>query len=255
MNRFAPRLLRRSALAGLIVAVIANGSPARAQDAPFTDAQKSAIEDMVRDYILQNPEVVLESLRIMEERQRMAEEERLKLKLQQLKPALYQDPRDPSLGNPDGDVVLVEFFDYQCGYCKTMLQTLVDFAETDGKVKVVMKEFPILGPESLTAAKASLAAHKQGKYEAFHVAMMTLRGKLTEPAIFQTALEVGLDIDLLKADMESKGVLEHIRETRALAQELEIRGTPAFTIGDRLIPGAFGAAQLFELVSEARERG
>ncbi|MCR9071983.1 MAG: DsbA family protein [Alphaproteobacteria bacterium] len=159
------------------------------------------------------------------------------------------------LGNPDGDVTIVEFFDYQCGYCKTMMKPLLDLVQEDGNIRLILKEFPILGPESETAAVASLAAQRQGKYEIFHTALLGLRGRLSTEAIWQVALEAGLDIETLKKDMADPVLQQHIRKSYQLAQALEIQGTPAFTIGNQIIPGAVSKEQLAELVAEARAGG
>ena len=157
----------------------------------FTDAQKSEIQEMVRDYILQNPGIIVEAFGILEAREQAAQQQRVAQVMAEYAEDIERDPKDPVMGNPDGDVTVVEFFDYQCGYCKSMLKPLLAFAAEDGNVRIVMKEFPILGPASIVAAQASLASAKQGKYDAFHTALMGLRGRLDEAAIFQTATEVG----------------------------------------------------------------
>ncbi len=160
------------------------------------------------------------------------------------------------LGNPDGDVTIVEFFDYQCGYCKTMAGPMRDLVKTDGKVRWVLKEFPILGPESMVAARASLAAHRQGKYETFHFTLMGLRGRLSEAAIWQAAAEAGLDIARLRQDMADPAIEALINTNYQLAQALQIEGTPAFAIGGTLVPGAAPKEHLSELVRRARaEKG
>jgi protein-disulfide isomerase len=230
-------------------------APALAADPAFSNAQKQALDELIRDYIMRHPEVIMDSLQAMQQREQLAEERRQAERVAALADAIERDPGDPVLGNPKGDVTLVEFFDYQCGYCKRMLEPLINFANADGKVRIVLKEYPILGPESVVAAKASLAAHKQGKYEAFHIALMSLKGRLSEPAIFQVALEVGLDTERLRKDMEAPAVIDQIRKTRELGEALSVRGTPAFIIGGTIIPGAMGEDRLADLIAKARTKG
>jgi protein-disulfide isomerase len=229
--------------------------PLAADEAVFNEKQRQALDAQIHDYIMRHPEVIMESIQAMQQREQLAQERQQAERLAALGDAIERDPGDPVIGNPNGDVTLVEFFDYQCGYCKRMIEPLINFARADGNLRIVLKEFPILGPESMVAARASLAAQKQGKYEAFHLALMTLRGRLTEPAIFQTALEVGLDTEQLQKDMEAPDVMDHLRKTRELGEALSVRGTPAFIINGTIIPGAMGEDRLADLVAEARAKG
>ena len=243
--------------AAVLCAVMLTTAPAVADEEQrgFTEREKAQIEDLVRDYILQNPEIIMESLAIMQAREQAEQDEALKLALQTHRPALEQDPGDPLIGNPNGDVTIVEFFDYQCGYCKSVLKPLMDLVESDGNIRLVLKEFPILGPASEMAASASLAAQRQGLYEEFHVALLGLRGRLSQDAIWQVAREVGLDIPRLQADMTDPAIQAQIQKSFRLAEALDIRGTPAFTIGTEIIPGAIGGEQMAELVARARAEG
>lgn len=228
---------------------------ARADQSGFSDGQKKALDELIRDYIMRHPEVIMESLQAMQQREQMAQQRLQSERVAALSEAIERDPGDPVLGNPDGDVTLVEFFDYQCGYCKRMLEPLINFANADGNLRIVMKEFPILGPESMIAARASLASAKQGKYEAFHTALMSLRGRLSEPAIYQTALEVGLDTEQLRKDMDAPEVMDQIRKARELGEALSVRGTPAFIIDGTIVPGAINEERLADLVAQARSKG
>ena len=239
----------------LVCAGLLSSAARAAEDSPFSPAQKAALDRLIRDYIMQHPEVIMDSMQAMQEREQLAQTRLQAERVTLLSDAIERDPNDPVMGNPDGDVTLVEFFDYQCGYCKRMLDPLLDFARSDGNLRIVLKEFPILGPESMIAARASLAAHKQGKYETFHVALMRLRGRLSEPAIFQTALEVGLDTEQLQKDMDAPEVIAQIRKSRELGEALAIRGTPAFVIGGKIIPGAMRDGQLKDLVTQQRTKG
>jgi protein-disulfide isomerase len=229
--------------------------PVSAQEAKseFTPGQQDEIREMVRDYILQNPSIILESVAIMQARQKAEEDARAKTALIEKRDALEQNPNDPILGNPDGTVILVEFFDYQCGYCKSMVGPLQAMLKDNADVRVVMKEFPILGDASVIAARASLAADRQGKYVEFHTALLGYRGRLNEQVIMQVANEVGLDMQQLVKDMNSGEVQAQISETYELAKSLQIEGTPAFTIAGQLIPGAVNHEQLVGLIEAARE--
>jgi protein-disulfide isomerase len=157
------------------------------------------------------------------------------------------------IGNPNGDVTVVEFFDYRCPYCKSVAAAFVDLYEKDGKVRLVLKEFPILGPESEFAAKAALAAQKQGKYREFHLAMMSFKGKMTNDDVRQLAAKVGLDVAKLEQDMQDPAITETINRNYALAEALGIKGTPAFIIGNELVPGAITADEMQKRIAAVRD--
>lgn len=253
-NRFVKRLAAAGLVLGLMLAPNLASTPASADDegrAGFSNLQKDQIRELVRDYILQNPETILESVAIMQARQRAEENERAQQALVEAQDLLENAPGDPVLGNPEGTVTLVEFFDYQCGYCKAMMEPLRAVMAQYDNLRIVMKEFPILGEPSGFAARASLAADMQGRYMDFHLSLLSHRGRLTEEAILQTAREVGLDMTRLAVDMDSPEVAAIIDRNRALAQQLQIEGTPAFTIGGQLIPGAVNEQQLSALVADA----
>jgi protein-disulfide isomerase len=237
-------------------ALILGSGPAPAQDEPaaITETQVQQIESVIRDFLLRNPEVVMEALRILEDRQRTAETEKQRQAVADNRAVLLDDPSSPVMGNPEGDVVVVEFFDYQCGYCKRMFGPLMDEVQRDGKVKLVMKEFPILGPVSVVAARAALAAREQGKYREMHTALMELHGQLTEDAVYAVAEDVGLDVDQLKKDMESAEIADILQANYDLSEQLDIRGTPAFVIGDELVPGAISKEALADLIAQSRAR-
>lgn len=244
--------LRSAAALVLLAGAALSPVPAAASE-PFTAEQRSALDAAIRDYIMKNPEVVMDSLRALQQREEQAESERQRLALVHLESELTRRPGDPVLGNPKGDVTVVEFFDYQCGYCKKMVEPMVELLKADGNLRWVMKELPILGPASEVAARASLAARKQNAYEKFHVALMGYKGRLSDAAIFQTAREVGLDLERLRADMASPEVEETIREAMVLAQSLGIRGTPAFVVGKDVLPGAVSKEELARLIAAARK--
>jgi protein-disulfide isomerase len=167
---------------------------------------------------------------------------------------LLHDPNSPVLGNPRGAVTVVEFFDYRCPYCKQVEPALEALLGEDRQLRFVYKEFPVLGADSVTASRAALAAKKQGKYDAFHRAMMTLKGQINEAAVFKTAESVGLDVERLKRDIASPEVARALKANTDLAEALDIRGTPAFVIGDEIVPGAIDLASLKQLIATARKK-
>jgi protein-disulfide isomerase len=163
------------------------------------------------------------------------------------------DPASPVGGNPDGDVSLVEFFDYNCPYCRRMGPILRQMIENDANLRIVYKEWPILGSGSVFAAKAALAAHKQGKYLAFHEALMEGPGKADESRVLEVAKYIGLDIERLRGDMDSDEIIQAIDRNMALARALQITGTPTFVIGSEIIRGAVDMAALETSVATARD--
>ncbi len=265
MLRLAKGFFGAAAVAGLLAGL--PGAAAQAQNATdtqgqiqqshpggFSPEQVEGIEHIVRQYLLEHPEVLVDALTAYQERQRVAEEERKQQAIVAHLSALTEDPSTPVLGNPDGDVVIVEFFDYRCGYCRRVVRDLRNVVEADSNVRLVMKEFPILGPASIQASRAALASIKQGKYEAYHYALMTQPGDMSDPHLMQVAKMVGLDVDQLKADMESEEVDALIRRNHALGETLGITGTPAFVFGDTLVPGAVDAETMRRLIDEARAK-
>ena len=156
---------------------------------------------------------------------------------------LLNDPNTPVLGNPSGDVAVIEFFDYQCSYCKAIEPKLEKLVKDDGKVKFIIKEFPILGPVSVVASKAALASVKQGKYEAYHRAMMAYRGQLKEENVFSMAQDVGLDIARLKKDMDAPEVTTQIIDNMNLARSLKISLTPGMIVGSHIYSGLSGMTE------------
>ena len=232
--------------------------PAAAQEQSlpggFAPDQVQGIEQIVRDFLIENPEVLIQSLTAHQERQRVAKEQRRQQTVVDSRAALTEDPDTPVMGNPAGDVAIVEFFDYRCPYCRRVADVVKKVVANDGKIRLVMKEFPILGPQSIQAARAALAAAKQGKYEEFHWALMTEPGDMSDPHIRRIAGSVGLDVERLQKDMQSPDIDAMIRRNHELARALDINGTPAFVIGNTLVPGAVDLSTLKRLVAEARAK-
>jgi protein-disulfide isomerase len=219
----------------------------------FTLSEKVEIKKLIRQYIKQNPEIVIEAIEDIQRREKnqTATEQSRQLKLN--KYLIEKDTADPILGNLDGQIIITEFFDYQCGYCKRMLNILLDISQSNKNVKIILKEYPILGPISTLAAQAALAAKRQDKYSEFHTALMRLRGRLSESAVFQMAKEVGINTEKLQLDMMQPEILKHLERTRELGKKLMIRGTPAFIINDAIFPGALSNQKLLKLIAEAKK--
>ena len=238
----------------LLLALLVAAVPAGASE-PFTPDQEEAIRRLVRDYLTKNPEILFEALQAGEDKMKRDAEEKAKKALSEKRRELERDRDSPVLGNPNGDVTLVEFFDYRCGYCKQVAGTIQALATEDKQLRIVMKEFPILGKESVFASRAAVAAQRQGKYAPFHMALMNHKGNLTEDAVLKMAASVGLDVDRLRAEMGREEIDAQLRRNYELAQELQIRGTPAFIIGDELIPGAVDLRTLRRKIAELRKAG
>ncbi|MEX0696252.1 MAG: DsbA family protein [Dongiaceae bacterium] len=200
-------------------------------------------------------EDALDALRALERRPRHLDPTQFRRQVAAHRDELLHDPGSPVGGNRGGDVTVVEFFDYRCGYCIAMAPRLETLLEADHGLRFVYKEWPILGPMSEFAARAALAARRQGRYEDFHSALMRLRGRLTEATVFNAARRLGLDPERLRADMKSPEIDRVLRDNRALAAELGITGTPAFVIGDRLVPGAVPLGELKAVIAAARSAG
>jgi protein-disulfide isomerase len=209
------------------------------------------IERIVHDYLMREPEVVYQALQELQKRQEAAKAERQKQAVADHREQLLNGQGDPVAGNPDGDVTVVEFFDYQCTYCRRVMPSLQAQLSEDKKLRVVFKDFPILGEDSVTAARAALAARKQGRYVPFHFALMSA-SDLSLDGIMAVARSVGLDTQRLAADMNAPEIEAQIQANYTLARTLGIEGTPAFVIGDELIPGALDKTRLAELIDEAR---
>jgi protein-disulfide isomerase len=238
----------------LAAALLAATPLARAADA-VTPAQKSAFEQIIHDYILQHPEVVIEALQSAEDKMKAQGEERARAAVVERRQELLEDPTAPVAGNPKGDVTIVEFFDYRCPYCKQVEPALEALLKEDRQLRIVYKELPILGKDSVYATRAALAARKQAKYDKFHTAMMAAKGQIDEKVILQVAASSGLDIERLKSDMKASEIDDIIKRNYDLAQALDIHGTPAFVIGDELVPGAIDIATMKQKVAAVRKSG
>ncbi len=213
------------------------------------------IGKIIREYLLENPGVIFEAVERHRSKQQEQQAQRDRDALKKHAKALLVDPDSFVGGNPQGDVTLVEFFDYQCGYCKRFTPTLEAIKKRDPKLRVVYKEFPILGPDSIRAAQAALAARKQKRYVEFHNALMRVSGKLDEETLMNVARSVGLDTARLRKDMQAPKIQNIVSNNLRLARTLEITGTPAIIIGDTIARGLVPLEGLTRMIAEARGKG
>lgn len=223
--------------------------------AEFDASQTKAIEKIVRDYLLQNPDILVEVMAELEAKHEAAQKDIQDAAIAKHHKAIYEDPTSFVFGNPKGDVTIVEFFDYNCGFCKRAFEPLMKAIKADGNVRLILKEFPILGPSSVIASRATMAAERQGKYMEMHKALFTHKGSLDEASIMELAKGVGLDTAKLRRDMADTAYTQTIVRNEALAQALDITGTPAFIIDGDMYPGAQTAEQIEAAIKDARILG
>jgi protein-disulfide isomerase len=242
-------LVALALVCGFVVTL--HSGPARAAEMPTE--QREAIEGIVRDYLLHNPDVLIEALHGAEDKLNREADAKAAKVLSDQRREIFDDPATPVGGNPRGDVTIVEFFDYRCPYCKQVLPSLQALLKEDQKLRFLYKEMPVLGPQSVTAAHAALAAERQGKYEAFHNAMMATKGQITDETVYKVAGSVGLDVERLKQDMSAPDIGQALKTNLALADALNIRGTPGFIVGNHIVPGAMDLDALRNMVAEARK--
>ena len=231
-----------------------SGLQSKAPALLFSPAEKRSFEDLIRDFILNNPEIIIKSIQSLQARDKRDAQARSKANLVKFRSELFNDPATPVGGNVKGDVTIVEFFDYRCGFCKRVFPAVMKVLNDDKNIRYVYKEFPILGPDSVAASKAALAAWliDKEKYESFHRALMVTRGALPEKRVMKIAAKTGYDVKALKKTMADPRINEMIKKNFALAQALDINGTPAFVIGDKIVRGAIDLAALKKLISQAR---
>lgn len=241
---------------GLVASFVAGlALPVAVHAAEFNAAQKKEMGQIVREYLMKNPEVLRDVFRELERKEAQAKAEGAKAAIKKYASDIYRADGDLVVGNPAGDVTMVEFFDYNCGYCKRSLPDVLKLIKSDAKLKFVVKEFPILGPGSMFAAQAAIASRKQGKYWDFHLALMKHRGAVNKSVVLKKAKEIGLDMDKLKKDMKAPEVIDIIRRNHVVAQALNINGTPAFLVGKKIFPGAVGYNRLSGAVDTIRKDG
>lgn len=248
MLGFKARFLLSTVALGIIGASAFSGGAAA-----FTDGEKEEINALVRQYILDNPEIIPEAMMKYElEKQDIAKKKKAEAIAENKKALTAKDL--PYLGNPKGDVTVVEFFDYNCGYCKHAVSNLMKLVEDDKNIRVVFHELPILGPSSKVAAQWAMAAHRQGKYFEYHRALMEHRGGKDEATLKRIGKRLGLDTDKLKKDAESDAVKKDLLKSANLASEIGISGTPAFIVGDQFYGGLVSNDAILEAAAELRAK-
>jgi protein-disulfide isomerase len=243
------RLLAAAAAAALLM------WPAAPRAESFSDAQRGEIEQMIKTYLIAHPEVLEEASAELDKRKQLAEAEKAKKEIASHSEALFNSTRQVTVGNNKGDVTLVEFFDYNCGYCKRALSDLTTIMKDDGKLRVVLKEFPVLGPGSLDAAKVAVAVRMQDKgkkYFDFHQKLLTGRGQADKARALQAAKEAGFDMARIEKDVNSDEVRASLEESMKLAEALGLNGTPSYVVGDQVVVGAVGLDALKQKVNVAR---
>jgi protein-disulfide isomerase len=223
----------------------------------FTPAQRKELEAILKEILLTNPELLMEAQTALEAKMEKLQSERMAVAIKDNSAEIFRPTGSPVVGNTNGDVTVIEFFDYNCGYCKKALPDVAQLLDKDKKVKLIPKEFPILSKGSEDTARVALAAKMQGKYWDFHRAMLESQGQANEASALRIAEKIGLDMPRLKKDMVSTEVKKEIDDTRKLAAKLGIQGTPHFLVGDRIIPGAPEnlAELLAQNVKEVRKDG
>lgn len=256
------------ALAMLAIAAIASfnlgGGIARADAvAPtaggnvFTDEQKKALGEIIKDYLIKNPEIMFEVQSALDEKSQKEQDAKLKTFMATNAKTIYRSADSSVAGDANGDVTVVEFFDFNCGYCKRGLPEVQKLVQDDKKVRFVFKELPILAKGSEEAARVALAVKRQGKYWEFHQAMLGSKGQANEASALKVAESLGLDMNKIKTDMASDAVKNELQSDLQLAKQLGVNGTPHFLVGDKSIPGAPDDLhdQLESLVSGYRKTG
>lgn len=243
-----------AALTALLLAAPAV-APAHAQT--FSAEQRSEIERIVKDYLLSHPELLQDVMSELEKRQALAEAERHRAAVKEHSTAIFASPRQVTLGNPQGDVAVVEFFDYNCSYCKRAMTDMLELIKSDGKLKFVLKEFPVLGDASVQAAQVAAAVRMQDKtggkkYLEFHQKLLAGRGPADKARALAVAKEVGLDVARIEKDMASDEVKATLEESFKLAEALGLNGTPSYVVGNDVVIGAVGLNALKEKINSAR---
>ena len=243
-------------LAPALFALALCGAPPVASAQSFSDTQRGDIETIVKNYLISHPEVLEEAMAELNKRQAAADEEKHEASVAENASAIFNSPRGVVLGNKDGDVTFVEFFDYNCGYCKRAMADMLDLMKADPKLKVVLKEFPVLGPGSVEAAQVAVAVRMQDptgkKYLDFHQKLLGGKGQADKARALAAAKEAGLDMAKLEKDLASPEVRATLEENFKLAEDMGMNGTPSYVIGKQVVIGAVGVDNLKEKIGVAR---
>ena len=240
---------------GLVLVAFGLLMPVKATAQEFTPQQNDQIKKMIQEYLFKNPQDLREAIFALQAYELKQKQKAARMALVAQEKSLYRSTVSYVAGNPNGDVTLIEFFDYNCSYCRRSMNDLMTLIDTDPNLKVIFKEFPILGEGSFYAARAAVASMKQGKYVEFHKAMMQIRGSAGKGNVLEIAEEVGLDVEKLEQEMKAPYITKEIDEVVRTASAIGINGTPAYIIGDSVISGAVGLAELRRQIAEVRKSG
>ena len=251
-----PLSCKKSRIAGLLSAFLLTSLPPTSQAETALNSEalldSDAFKAAVRQYITENPQVVIEAIQNYQTQQRRAARKQQDDAAQKLRKELDNNAADPVLGNGEGDVILVEFFDYKCPYCHRAATVIQDLIENDPNLKIVMKEFPILGPASVVAARAALAANQQGRYHDYHFELMRNSADLSPERLRGLARKLDLDLEKFDTDMNAPETARQIIDNQKLATALGVRGTPAFFMGGRALPPDTTRTAFQEKIAEIR---
>ncbi|HWJ76293.1 MAG TPA: DsbA family protein [Kaistia sp.] len=245
-------------VAAVVVAGLAAApAVAKADQAAFDKTQQEAIGAIVKDYLMQHPEVIRDAMQELDRRQQMAEADAKKANVAKYADLLFNSKRQVVLGNPNGDVTLVEFFDYNCGYCKRAHADMKRLMDEDKGLRVVLKEFPVLGPGSEEAAQIAVVVHEMApdKYQAFFDELLMSKGEVNGARALAVATDIGLDADAIKARLKEPEIAATINESYALAQALGINGTPTYVMQGDVVVGAVGYDTLKQKIKSVRDCG
>ena len=247
----------KTRIAFAVAASLALAAAVPAVAESFSADQREEIAKIVKDYLLTHPEVMQDVMTELEKRQQAADAEKHRTAIVENKATLFSSPHQVVLGNPQGSVTMVEFFDYNCGYCKRAMSDMLTLIKTDGNLKFVLKEFPVLGEGSVEAARVAVAARMQDatgkKYVEFHQKLLGGRGGADKTRALAVAKEVGLDMSRLERDMGSDEVKQTIEENMKLAEALGVSGTPSYVVGEEVVVGAVGLDALREKIGAERK--
>jgi protein-disulfide isomerase len=243
-------------LATITIAAALAFAPGIASAQSFNGAQRGEIEKIVKDYLISHPEVLEEVSAELSKRQSAAEAEKTKAAVGKNESLIFNSPRGVQVGNKDGDVNFVEFFDYNCGYCKKAMSDMLDLMKSDQKLRVTLKEFPVLGPGSVEAAQVAVAVRMQDptgkKYLDFHQRLLGGRGQADKARALAAAKEAGLDMARIEKDLTSPEVKATLEENFKMAEDMGLNGTPSYVIGKNVVVGALGLDALTKKIAEAR---
>ncbi|MEL6643415.1 MAG: DsbA family protein [Pseudomonadota bacterium] len=249
-------MIRKTLLATATTALLMTGPAGAVDFGNLSAAERADFHAAIREYLLENPEVLMEAIAILEEREAAAEAAAAMSMVSDNADAIFNDGHSFVGGNPEGDLTVVEFIDYRCGYCRRAHPEVAELVSTDGNIRTITKEFPILGPESIEASRFAISTLQNvgpDAYKAVNDALITRRGDYSRDALARLASDLDLDGDMIVAGMDAAEVTAVIEENRALAQRLQITGTPTFVIGDRMLRGYLPLAGMRQVVAQERQ--